>query len=336
MPFSLAVPPSSEQHSPVQSAPLLDEVRVYSWAGMPWKMSLWSWYLPGKMSLSSQCLAQDKLPTLWDTHQLLTAFTTCGCCWCQEQLNPPLHLQSRSDPRELNKISGPESMHQLKQNNSQIQREKHKQRESRRQRDKSWLGDQCRKALPKVWGLMRSELRWDLAEIEAVKNSREEQNMQTVRGENIWKRRLEGKQVEGCKFWLVCTNTTATTLQDVVWHGKSQTAPEDPCRKQSCSAALGGQKWWWCWQWALLLSCCSKAVFWPKSWRQFFRGVWWGGCLFVCFDFSFYYCCCFEGVWVGFFVVFFKRWSLDGFCSGSSCPKFPGLSKHPRICWEWP
>lgn len=63
--------------------------------------------------------------------------------------------------------------------------------------------------------------------------------MQIVRGENSWKRRLGGKQVERCKFWLVCTSIAATTLQDVVWHGKSQRAPEDPC-----SAALGGQKWW--------------------------------------------------------------------------------------------
>lgn len=39
MPFALAMPSSSEQQSLVQSTPLLDEVRIYSWAGMSWKMS---------------------------------------------------------------------------------------------------------------------------------------------------------------------------------------------------------------------------------------------------------------------------------------------------------
>lgn len=77
-PFALAVPSSSERHNPVQPAPapLLDEVRIYSWAGLPWKMSLWSWYLPGIMSLSGQYLAQDKIPTVCDTHQPLQAFAT--------------------------------------------------------------------------------------------------------------------------------------------------------------------------------------------------------------------------------------------------------------------
>lgn len=46
----------------------------------------------------------------------------------------------------------------------------------------------------------------------------------------------------------------------------------------------------------------------------FFWGFWWRFCLFVCFDFSFYYCCCFEGVLVFFCCHFFKadsRWVLQ-------------------------
>lgn len=40
-------------------------------------MSLWSCYLPGVMSLSSQYLAQDKIPTVCDdTHQPLEVFAT--------------------------------------------------------------------------------------------------------------------------------------------------------------------------------------------------------------------------------------------------------------------
>lgn len=40
-------------------------------------MSLWSCYLPGVMSLSSQYLAQDKIPTVCDDrHQPLEVFAT--------------------------------------------------------------------------------------------------------------------------------------------------------------------------------------------------------------------------------------------------------------------
>lgn len=39
-------------------------------------MSLWSWYLPGIMSLLGQDLARDKIPSVYDTYQPLEAFTT--------------------------------------------------------------------------------------------------------------------------------------------------------------------------------------------------------------------------------------------------------------------
>lgn len=53
--------------------------------------------------------------------------------------------------------------------------------------------------------------------------------------------------------------------------------------------------------------------------------------LFVCFDFSFYYCCCFVGIFGAFCCHFFE--APDGFCSGSSdsCPSSLGSPSTPAF-----
>lgn len=48
-----------------------------------------------------------------------------------------------------------------------------------------------------------------------------------MRGKNSWKRRLGGKQVNRCKIQLVCTSTTATTLQER-WSSTGKVAQEKP------------------------------------------------------------------------------------------------------------
>lgn len=91
-PHAPAMPSSSKWHNPVQPAPppLLDEVRIYSWRRLPWKMSLWSWYLPEIMSLSSQYLAQHKIPAVRDTHQALEALMTCQVLLVQGTVIPTI------------------------------------------------------------------------------------------------------------------------------------------------------------------------------------------------------------------------------------------------------
>ncbi|KAK2536904.1 Tob1 [Columba livia] len=86
------MPSSSKWHNPVQPAPppLLDEVRIYSWRWLPWKMSLWSWYLPEIMSLSSQYLAQHKIPAVRDTHQALETLMTCQVLLVQGTVIPTI------------------------------------------------------------------------------------------------------------------------------------------------------------------------------------------------------------------------------------------------------